>query len=114
MYQHSQGSVYQRPNTTAPATWLDVTDLRSILPLGVFSSVLKSIQLFYIPHPAMILTNNMILGGALSPLLIGPTPAGLVPPWVPAQPMIAAPNPLPRYVRNTANANQGINWVIWY
>jgi len=110
-YVHPQGSVYQRLNTLAGATWLDMMAMRAIAPIGLLPSVLKAIQMFHIAQPIMVSTNQMILGGAYSPQLLGPTPTNLVPANVAAVHMNAAPNPLPLNVRNSPNANQGNNWV---
>ena len=88
-------------------------DLRAIPPLGILPSVLKAIQMFYITLPdIMIATDEMVLGGAYSPFLIGPTPANLVPGGVPAVQMNAAPNPLPLDVKYTASAYNSHNWAI--
>jgi hypothetical protein len=60
----------------------------------------------------MIATNAIQLGGMHSPAAIGPTPRDLFPPHMHAMPMVAAPNPLPRNVRNTQEAQDGANWAL--
>ena len=109
---HPQGSVYQRPNYWAVWAFEDMMGLRAIAPLGLFPSVLKACQMFFIPIPIMIATDELRLGGMYSPVLFGPTPAGLVPPHVPFAPMVVAPNPLPVNVRNTPAAHIGNNWAL--
>jgi hypothetical protein len=79
---------------------------------GVFASVLKALQMFYLPHPIMMLTNDLVLGGQYSPGPIGPTPRNLIPDHVAANPLDAAPDPLPRNVRRTQAALFGHNWAV--
>lgn len=86
--------------------------LRELAPLGIFPTVLNHIQMFHVVHPIMCVTDGMVLGGEYCPQLVGPTPANLVPLNVLAVPMDAAPDPLPRNVGNSANANQGNNWLV--
>jgi hypothetical protein len=99
------------PCPLAFVAWVDMMAMRAIAPLGFFPSVLKAIEMVHVPHPIMITTDQMILGGAYSPQLLGPTPANLVPVNIAAIHMDAAPNPLPLNVRGSPNANQGHNWV---
>jgi hypothetical protein len=109
---HAQGSVYQCPDTTAANVWSVTCSLRTIEPPGVFASVLKALQMFYLPHPIMMLTNDLALGGQYSPGPIGPTPRNLIPDHVAAHPLDAAPDPLPRNVRRTQAALFGHNWAV--
>jgi hypothetical protein len=113
-YVHPEGSVYQILNTLAIFTWQDMMDLRAIPPLGIFPSVIKAIQMFFINIPAMIAMVGIHLGGAYSPLLFGPTPINLIPPNVPFVQMAIAPNPLPVNIVPNAAANHGPNWGQWY
>jgi hypothetical protein len=112
-YDHPQGSVYQHPANLAVGSWGDMYDLRLITPFGVFASIIKHLEMFYIPlHiPEMIATNNVRLGGIHSPNLLGPTPAALVPHNVPAAVMFVAPFPLPPHVAPSAASNNAANWM---
>ncbi|KAJ3564730.1 hypothetical protein NP233_g8101 [Leucocoprinus birnbaumii] len=107
---HAQGSVYQRPATTAFATWNVMFGLRHIRPYGIFPSVVKKLQMFSIVTPAMIVTDVIRLGGVASPVALGPTPIGLFPPGMLVHPMPAPPIPLPSGTRPTPNAQTGLNW----
>jgi virulence-associated protein VapD len=110
-YTRVQGSVYQRENTMAPAAWSHMLALRGLAPLGIFATAAKAVQMFHIPLPIMIVTDSIRLGGAYSPLLIGPTPLNLVPPGVPAVPLVQAPNPLPTGVADNAASRHGPHWA---
>jgi hypothetical protein len=98
-------------NTLAATTWSDMYSLRALPPLGIFPSVVNAVQSFHIPILAMIATNNIRLGGQFSPLLLAPTPIGLVPQNVLHMPLEAPPHPLPPGVRATAEAAYGPNWA---
>jgi len=86
--------------------------MRTIVPQGIFATVINSLQLFHIPRPIMIVTDAVTLGGEFSPQLLCPTPANLVPDDVPSVQMDAPPVPFPTGVGPSANANQGHNWRI--
>jgi hypothetical protein len=88
-FVREQYSVFQR-FTTAIMTWTTMMHLRNIPPRGVLATVVRRMEMFAIPLPNIfIVTNDIRLGGFLSPGLLGPTPAGLAqglgavppPPW---------------------------------
>jgi hypothetical protein len=105
-----QGSVYQREDTLPAIAWVAMLSLRAVEPLGVFSSVVKAVQMFHIPLPIMIASEPIKLGGMYCPQLVSPTPLNLVPPGVPTAPLPHAPNPLPRDVAHNADSQLGANW----
>jgi hypothetical protein len=109
-YTHSQYSVYQHQGIVAATVWDDMMDLQSLEPLGVFPSVVRAVQLFHIWHVVAIGTGDISISGQYSPLLIGPTPAGLILPMVPGVALQAPPHP--RYVSQMPNTLQGQNWRI--
>jgi hypothetical protein len=86
--------------------------LRTLIPPGIFPTVVREIQMFHVLAAVLITTADIQLGGIYSPALSGPTPAGQVPPQVPSQPPNIAPNPLPRYISNSAAARQAGNWRV--
>jgi len=113
-YNHVQGSTYQMNFTLAVLTWFDMYSLLFLVePLGLFSSVVGAIQMYYIPWyiPEMIATDDIQLGGRNAPILLAPTPRNLVPVNVPGLPMNMAPFPLPMYVADTPQANDPQNWL---
>jgi hypothetical protein len=111
-FTHTQGFVYQRENINASNAWTILCLLRNLEPLGIFASIIKAAQVFHIPHPVMIMANDVALDGQYSPAPIGPTPLNLIPDHVAANPLGAAPNPLPRGVRHTEAALFGPNWAV--
>jgi hypothetical protein len=90
---------------------VDMLALRSIEPLGIFPTVLGALQMFYIPTPIMIVSDQVRLGGAFSPVPVAPTPIDLNPAFVAVVPLLHAPNPLPIGVRDTPEAQHGPNWA---
>ena len=58
-FEHVQGSVYQQDNSFTVAAWAHM--LYTIEPLGIIPSSLKVIQMFFIPFPVMITTEDMWL-----------------------------------------------------
>lgn len=95
--------------------WLDMAELRNVQPYGIMPTSLRGLQIHVIRLPALLdLTDAVHLGGHASPHLLGPTPASLIPPGVPAQ---ALPqdwfqqNGLPRHVRDTPAARNPANWA---
>jgi hypothetical protein len=114
-YGREQYSVWQR-DTTAAQAWAAMMSLREIRPRGILATVVRRLQMHRVPTPhVFIVTNDIRLGGNLSPTLIGPTPAlltqgmGVVPPpnW---------PNGpgdrLPFGVRNIPPSHNPFNWLI--
>lgn len=85
---------------------------------GMFASCVRKLQMFHVPHPnRLILDHDIRLGGVLSPMLLGPTPAQLIPPGVPrmAVPNNWPMNPtdrLPVGVRRLPGAVLNQNWRI--
>jgi len=115
LYVHAQSSVYQRlvPGTTALMVWHDMWDLRAIAPVGIVPSVIGELQMFHINHPAMVVTDEMRLGGQHAPYAFGPTPVGLFPPGLNhVQPGAAPPAPWPVGVVHSATSNDPSNWAI--
>jgi hypothetical protein len=89
-FHREQKSVWQRDDVSASFTWDVMMQLRSIRPRGIFATVMRQLEMFYIIYPHVTIVTNMVrLGGILSPTLIGPTPAALAqglgiappPPW---------------------------------
>ena len=90
--------------------------MRGLRPRGIIATVVRRLELFVVPWPqVMIVTNDMRLGGAFSPNLIGPTPAGL------AQGMGAIPpagwpngvgDELPFGTRNIIGSLNSNNWRV--
>jgi len=78
-YAHVQGSVYNHQQNSGLAVFQDMCNLRSIEPIGIFSTAVTAIEMFRIPHQTMIATDPMRLGGQFAPHLFGTTPTNLVP-----------------------------------
>ena len=109
--EHAQGSVYQALNTTALLCWFAVQYLKADTELA---SSIRSIQISYIHHVfhihRMDCSDLLRLGGAHSPQLLGPTPRGLIPNNVQANP-IADPSTLPLdYCKVTSASTDPDNW----
>jgi len=60
---------------------------RLLTPRGIFSSVVRRLEMFHIHHATVIITDEVQLGGQFSPGLLGPTPTGLIPNHVATQPI---------------------------
>jgi hypothetical protein len=76
-YGREQYSVWQR-YTTAMQAWTNMLDLRQIRPRGVLATVVRRLEMFHVPEPQLlIVTDDVRLGGIFSPIIVGPTPAGL-------------------------------------
>ncbi|KIM60968.1 hypothetical protein SCLCIDRAFT_26152 [Scleroderma citrinum Foug A] len=86
--------------------------LKRILPPGKFeSTVKKNIKMHLVTLEGFDATPDIQLGGLYSPELEGPTPAGLVPPTIPA---VTPPpgGPLPKHTRDSEEARDHNNWRI--
>jgi hypothetical protein len=76
-FGREQYSVWHR-DLSAAFTWATMTDLREIRPRGIISTVLRRLEMFEVTLPNLfIVTQDVQLGGNLSPRLLGPTPANL-------------------------------------
>ncbi|KAL4062242.1 hypothetical protein V8B97DRAFT_1878130 [Scleroderma yunnanense] len=85
--------------------------LKMILPLGKFETTVQNVKMHLIMIEEFDPTPDIQLGGLYSPKLEGPTPAGLVPPMIPA--MIPPPGgPLPRHTLVSKEARDHNNWRI--
>ncbi|KAL4076803.1 hypothetical protein V8B97DRAFT_2022082 [Scleroderma yunnanense] len=85
--------------------------LKMILPLGKFETTMQNIKMHLVMIEEFDPTPDIQLGGLYSPELEGPTPAGLVPPMIPA--MIPPPGgPLPRHTLDSEEARDHNNWRI--
>ncbi|PPR05275.1 hypothetical protein CVT26_011440 [Gymnopilus dilepis] len=117
-YEHAQYSVWQK--IAIPTNvWQDMVTLRRIKPRGVLASTVRAMQMFRIPRDVFIVTQEIALGGAFSPGLIGPTPRMLaqnaalptrhMPPGWPAN-----PGELPQGTRCQGHfmvtSSNGANW----
>lgn len=111
-HEHSQHSLYQHPAITPFAAWHDMLDLRSIAPAGVIPSILNKLQMFHIDVAAMVVTDDMRLGGQYSPYAFGPMPAGLFPQNLNHVQLGAPPNPWPVGVAHSAMSHNPSNWAI--
>jgi len=85
-YIHVQYSVYNHPQNSGLAVFHDMCELRSIEPLGIFSTALTAIEMFRIEDQTMIATDLLRLGGQFSPHLFGTTPTNLIPNNIPSVP----------------------------
>lgn len=56
--------------------WNAMLGMRALRPKGVLATTIRPLEMFAVPVH-LIVTNNISLGGAFSPDLVGPTPAGL-------------------------------------
>ncbi|KII91177.1 hypothetical protein PLICRDRAFT_27942 [Plicaturopsis crispa FD-325 SS-3] len=112
-YTHEQYSVFQKQQSAMNA-WSEMLALRETEPRGIFASVLRRLQLFQIRADFCIVTDDVRLGGQFSPIPIGPTPAGLVPPGM-GTPVPAAQWPpfghLPSGVIPGNDAMDPLNWI---
>jgi len=112
-YDQLQYSDWINEDTTAADAYITMVSLMSINPPGKLQSTLKGIKVHYLAHPrGLDGSDAMLLSGAYSPHLRGPTPAHLVPgniiavaPQVPLQ-------PLPRFTRASVWALNMNNWRI--
>ena len=85
--------------------------LKRILPPGKFETTVKSIKMHLVTLEEFDATPDIQLGGLYSPELEGPTPAGLVPPTIPA----VVPPPggrLPKHTLDSEEARDHNNWKI--
>ena len=80
-------------------------------PPGKFESTVKGLKAHYIPNRAFDITKEIRLGGQFSPILRGPTPAGLVPPNVPAL-VPGVPLPILQFTGHSPQAMNAMNWRV--
>ena len=92
------------------AYWVMIR-LKRILPPGKFESTIKNVKMHLVTLEGFDVTPDIQLGGLYSPKLEGPTPAGLVPPTIPA---VAPPpgGPLPKHTWDSEEVRDHNNWRI--
>ncbi|KIM54425.1 hypothetical protein SCLCIDRAFT_136861 [Scleroderma citrinum Foug A] len=112
-YDQLQYSDWINEDTTAADAYITMVSLMSINPPGKLQSTLKGIKVHYLAHPrGLDGSDAMRLGGAYSPHLRGPTPAGLVPGNVAAVAPQVPLQPLPRFTKASERALNMNNWRI--
>ena len=112
-YDQLQYSDWINEDTTAADAYITMVSLMSINPPGKLQSTLKGIKVHYLAHPrGLDGSDAMRLGGAYSPHLWGPTPAGLVPGNVAAVAPQVPLQPLPRFTKASERALNMNNWRI--
>lgn len=117
-FEQHQYSDYRCEDTTGVATWTQMVSLALIRPPGKLQTTLRSLKMHYIQHlNEMDVTNQLQLGGELSPQLLGPTPVGLVA-QVPdglLDPVPVVPGPdfvRPAHTRPSAMADNRFNYRV--
>ncbi|KAF8273182.1 hypothetical protein EI94DRAFT_1696985 [Lactarius quietus] len=112
-----QYSDYRRHNSNPVAVWTTMIFLAAqVQPPGKLQSTLLGLKMHHIEHlHDMDVTDQLRLGGAFTPWLMGPTPAGLVA-EVPdglLNPVPVVPGPdfiRPVFTRPSAAANSRFNY----
>ena len=115
--RHQYGD-YRRPNSHPVEVWIVMVSLGQIQPPGKIQSTIRGLKMHFIHDlNEMDVTEQLRLGGAFSPALLGPTPAALVA-RVPAgllHPAPAIPGAgfvRPVGTRASAMADDPLNWRI--
>lgn len=85
-------------------------DLLRIRPIGKLESTIKGLKAHHVPAWELDITEQVQLGGIYSPNLRGPTPADLVPQFMPA--VVPANLHLPDFTRVSPNALNLKNWRV--
>ncbi|KIK80826.1 hypothetical protein PAXRUDRAFT_157605, partial [Paxillus rubicundulus Ve08.2h10] len=98
------------PTNSADSYWT-MLSLMQICPPGKLQSTVKGLKVHYISYWVLDVTHQVQLGGAFSPGLHGLTPAGLVPPNVPAALPFQA-ELLPDFTWESPKLLNIINWQI--
>lgn len=114
-FYHAQYSVWQRRDTALQA-WTTMMNFREIRPQGVFATVVRRLQMYRVPRRhVLMVTNQVRLGGILSPVLVGPTPAALAQGMghIPQAPWPNGPgDQLPFGVRRVPTSLDPNNWRV--
>ncbi|RDB26647.1 hypothetical protein Hypma_005552 [Hypsizygus marmoreus] len=118
-FTRDQYSDYRAVGVSALVTWQTMWQLRNIQPPMKLQSTILGLKMqFYHFAHLFNITQDMQLGGAGAPTLLGPVPANLVLQaplhgnLAPAPvPLAAAPNPLPVHTRPSQNAGNAITWM---
>lgn len=110
-FHKHQYSIWVCPQTSATFTYWTMLSMIGIQLLGKFKSTVKGVKMYYMADGEFDATRHIQLGGIFSPELQGPTPAGLVPPHIPAiiPPALEA---LPTFTRDSDAAGDLYNWRI--
>ncbi|KAI6146031.1 hypothetical protein BKA82DRAFT_3965289 [Pisolithus tinctorius] len=110
-FHRSQYSDWICDGADAIDAYWTMLSLMRIHPPGKLQSTVKGLKLHYIANDAFDVTQQVQLGGIYSSRLQGPTPAGLVPPNLPAV-IPPGPQPLPHHTLQSAEAMDVNNWRV--
>ncbi|KIM62642.1 hypothetical protein SCLCIDRAFT_24931 [Scleroderma citrinum Foug A] len=111
-FHRSQYSIYTCDGIRAMEAYWTMLMLMDIRPPGKLESTVKGLKLHYVSNQLFDVTDDIQLGGAYSPRLQGPMPAGLVPPNVQAAVLLVPLQRLPVYTRRSDEAMDVNNWRV--
>lgn len=105
-----QYSDWASDGSDAADVYWTMLNLLRIRPAGKLESTIKGLKAHHTPDWELDVTERFQLGGLYSPNLRGPTPADLVPQFIPA----AVPGNLylPEFTKPSPNASNLGNWRV--